>query len=431
MSGFVNRWLPMKQQVSVDLGNLLLSLSDAMDLAHPHLVRHQQRVAYVAMKLARTLEQGADQERRIFAGALLHDIGAFSIEEKLALCRAEREDTEPHCARGALLLSTVPCLRSAAPVVRHHHRPWSAWDRDLGDPDVLAAQVVLLADYAERLLDRETFVLHQHHHVWNEVQAASGSLIHPDVVGAFLACSRAEEFWLDLVSPRLYSLLLHEGPYERFHVGLDWITTVTGLFKDIIDFRSRFTATHSTGVAECARLLSSLFGLTATESRLMEIAGHLHDLGKLHVPDAILNKPSGLTNEEMAVMKSHTYHTYSVIQTIGGLTPVAEWAAFHHERLDGAGYPFRCRAEDLSTGARIMAVADIFTATAEDRPYRKGMSTPDIARALQSFAKRGLIDQRVTELLLDHFDDVRGRVLARQAAALDIFQSRFSSADAR
>jgi HD-GYP domain-containing protein (c-di-GMP phosphodiesterase class II) len=116
-----------------------------------------------------------------------------------------------------------------------------------------------------------------------------------------LACSAAEEFWLDLVSPRLYSLLLHEGPFARYHVDMELIASLTGLFKDITDFRSHLTAAHSTGVAECARLLAAYFGLTETETRLIEVAGHLHDPGKLHVPDEVLNKPGELTEEEMSI----------------------------------------------------------------------------------------------------------------------------------
>ena len=77
---------------------------------------------------------------------------------------------------------------------------------------------------------------------------------------------------------------------------------------------------------------------------------------------------------DLAVIKSHTYYIYDVLKTIGGLQNVVEWAAYHHEKLDGSGYPFRCKGDELSTGSRIMMVADIFTAIAEDRPYRKGMS---------------------------------------------------------
>jgi len=110
----------------------------------------------------------------------------------------------------------------------------------------------------------------------------------------------------------------------------------------------------------------------------MEVAGNLHDLGKMVIPNSILNKPDKLNKEETAIMRQHTYFTYTVLNSIGGISQIAEWAAFHHERLDGSGYPFHLGADKLGIGSRIMAVADVFTAISEDRPYRKGMSQQEL-----------------------------------------------------
>ena len=131
----------------------------------------------------------------------------------------------------------------------------------------------------------------------------------------------------------------------------------------------------------------------------MEVAGNLHDLGKLAIPNSILDKPGGLTKEEMSVMKSHTYYTYLVINSIGGLNQIAEWAAYHHERLDGSGYPFHCTATELSTGARILMVTDIFTALAEDRPYRKGKTLSEVLRIMEFMVK----DKHIDKDLFDFF----------------------------
>ena len=162
---------------------------------------------------------------------------------------------------------------------------------------------------------------------------------------------------------------------------------------------------------------------------LMEIAGNLHDIGKLAIPNAILNKPGKLTKEEFAVMKSHTYYTYSVIKTIGGLEQIAEWAAFHHERLDGSGYPFHCTADELSTGARILMVADIFTALAEDRPYRKGMSKEGIYQIIKQFSDRRLLDTRIVDLLFENYEEIFSYVNEKQVAAREFYERQFSFFD--
>jgi HD-GYP domain-containing protein (c-di-GMP phosphodiesterase class II) len=206
----------------------------------------------------------------------------------------------------------------------------------------------------------------------------------------------------------------------------DSITTIGELFRNIIDFRSRFTATHSSGVAECASTLARLFGFSDAEAELMQMAGNFHDIGKLAVPNAILDKPGKLTREEFAVMRQHTYYTFSVINTIGGLQRIAEWAAFHHEKLNGSGYPFHHTARTISTGARIMGVADIFTALSEDRPYRPGMQRGEIETIFAKEVDANALDKRVVDLLLQNYDVVLRAVREKQAVSREYYEKQFA-----
>ena len=132
----------------------------------------------------------------------------------------------------------------------------------------------------------------------------------------FRSIAAREDFWLDLVSPRLYSLLLHNGPCRGTELPISDLMPISEMFRNLIDFRSPFTATHSSGVAATASRIANFLGLTETEVELMEVAGNLHDLGKMVVPSSILNKPDELTADEFAVMRQHTYFTYSVLSTI-------------------------------------------------------------------------------------------------------------------
>ncbi len=375
--------------------------------------------------------RGISTERleRNFMAALLHDIGAFSIEEKIALLKYEVEDTEEHSIRGEVLFNSLPWLKDSSKIVRFHHREWQHWEEPIETPLVFDSQLLFFSDYLERQIRRDHYILHQNEDIINNLRSLSGSLFHPEIVDLFSEISNREEFWLDIVSPRLYSLLLHEGPFRRVEIDLTDIAQISELFRNIIDFRSRFTSTHSSGVAASAAMLTKLFGLTETETKLMEVAGNLHDLGKLAIPNSILEKPGKLTKKEMAIMKSHTYYTYSVINTIGGLQQIAEWAAYHHEKLDGSGYPFHCTAPELNTGARIMMVADIFTALAEDRPYRKGMSKQEIIRILKQFSDRDLLDTAVVNLVLDNFEELLSYMYKKQVIAREFYERQFSSID--
>ena len=416
----------MLKEISVNLGNFLLSLSDAVDLASPSIASHQLRTAFVAWQIGKVARLREETIEKIYIAALLHDVGALTPEEKILLHDFEEKNPETHCVRGESLFESTPLLRPAARIVRFHHRPWEKWKTSIDSPDVLESQVLFLADLLERLIKRGQYILHQVEMLTSKITSISGSKIHPDIVDMFMVISKREDFWLDLMSPRLYSLLLHFGPFRRVEIDLQGISSLAWLFRSIIDFRSRFTATHSTGVAESAAFLSRIFGLTETEVSLMEVAGHFHDLGKLAVPSSILNKPGKLTKEEFAVIKQHTYFTYTVLNTIGELDQITEWAAFHHEKLDGSGYPFHISADKMSTGSRIMAVADIFTALAEDRPYRKGMQRKEIERILTNEANKNFLDRRIVNLLLENYDELSVGAKEKQVISKEYYEKQFA-----
>lgn len=416
----------MRQTTTVNLGNLALSLSDAMDLPNPTLIQHQQRTAFVMWEMGKIIKLPNERLEVLFMTALLHDIGAFSLEEKISLRNSETVDVEPHCIRGKMLLSNIPWLKDASEIIRFHHREYQDWEQPIEEPLVFDSQLLALADYLERQVIRDKYILHQHEDIISKIKSLSGSFFHPQVVEVFLATSKREEFWLDLVSPRLYSLLLRRGPFRKVDVDTDDILLLSELFRNIIDFRSRFTATHSSGVATAAAMLAEKFGMTATEMELIKIAGNLHDIGKLAVPNSILEKPGKLTKEEMNVMKSHTYYSYWIIDTIGGLQQIAEWAAFHHERFDGSGYPFHCVESELNTGARIMMIADIFTALTEDRPYREAMSHKETIKVIKQLADCHLVDSAIANLLFDNFEEISSCVTEQQILAKKFYEKQFS-----
>ncbi len=407
----------MLYETSVNLGNVLLSFSDAIDLADESISAHQIRTAFIAWQMANGAELPQEAKQRIFTGAILHDVGALTPEDKKKLHSFDEVDVEIHCIRGAALYKSCPLLEESSEMVLQHHKPWREWTTTIDSENVLESQVLYIADYLERSIDRSRYILHQNEELVNGIVSMAGSEFHPDVVDLLVSVSNREDFWLDLVSTRLYSTLLHFGPFRKMDVEIDEIFSIAAFFRNLIDFKSPFTATHSTGVAECAYILSRIFGLTAYEVSLMKLAGYLHDLGKLAVPNSILDKPGRLTSKEFAVIKKHTYFTYMVLNSIGGLNHIPEWAAFHHEKLNGAGYPFHVGSDKLDIASRIMAVADIFTALSEDRPYRPGMPRDKTEEILKSLVKNGTLDKRIVDLLFENYGEVLGYVKEQQSIA--------------
>ena len=417
----------MQSKQSINLADVFLSLAYAMDLCSPELSSHQLRTAFISWEIAGAAGRSQESIERIFATAMLHDIGALSPEEKLSLHNNETFNTEPHCILGEILFNYVPLLHSSAKIVRHHHTRYVEMDGLADDDTVFESQVIHLADVLERSITKKKFILHQNEDLTAKIVSLSGKDIHPEVVQFFLETSGREEFWLDVMNQRLYSQLLAEGPFRLREVALQEIGSISELFRHVIDFRSNFTATHSTGVSTCAASLAELYGLSNAEVWEMEIAGNFHDLGKLAVPNCILEKPGKLTAEEYAVMRQHTYYTYAILNSVRGLEEIAEWGAYHHEKLDGSGYPFHLNMDQLKTGARIMMVADIFTALGEDRPYRKRLGKDTLTGIIKKQADEGKLDSRVTDVLFDNYDVVYTRTQEKQVQAFDYYKQKFAS----
>ncbi len=412
----------MLKELTINLSNFFLSVSDAIDLASPLISSHQQRTAYIAWQISRLAKLPEEQIKQIYVAGLFHDIGALTPEDKIRLQNFEEKNLKIHCIRSEKLFNSIQLLKPAAKIVRFHHTSWNECRCSIDEPHVLESQILFISDLIERLIDRNQYILHQVDTIVSKILSASGDEIHPDIADMFITISKREDFWLDLVSPRLYSLLLHAGPLSTIKINIRVISSLSSFFSKIIDFKSSFTATHSAGVAASASIFSKMFALTETECLLIEIAGYLHDLGKLNIPNSILEKPGRLTKEEFDIMKQHTYHTYMILSSIEGLEQITEWAAFHHEKLDGSGYPFHVSAEKLSTGARIMAVADIFTALTEDRPYRKGMQKAEVIKILSNQPSKGLLDKRIVNLLLENYDEILRHMKERQAVSREYYE---------
>lgn len=429
----IAQWMvTMWHHINVNLADLLFSVSETMDLSDPSLVDHQLRTAYVTCELARAANLNHQQTELLFAAALLHDIGALSPEEKIGIHIAEDLRPEAHCHRGGNLFREAFWLAPSAPVIDWHHTPYhvhTSEGRSIGDSAVLCAQMLMLGDVLERSIDRDEFILHQVDTVCARLRKLSGAVLHPDVVQLFEQVSRREDFWLELVAKDLSRRLRARSLLRSIDLDYPAARAMSGVLKDITDFRSRFTASHSAGVACCARQIAERLSFSGKDLQQIELAGFLHDLGKLVVPNAILCKPGALTAWEYAVVRQHPYYTYRILSQVRGFEQIAEWAAFHHERLDGSGYPGGMDHQTLSLGAKVVAVADVAAAVAERRPYREPGGERAVLSALNQMGTQGLLDSTVIEALADNYVSIMGTMQAAQDADEQRYQSRYAQFD--
>jgi putative nucleotidyltransferase with HDIG domain len=392
--------------VTIDLRQVVYALADTLDLVGVDETAHGKRVGYMAFKCAEALGRNKKERERLFHIGMLHDCGVSSTVEHQHLVEEMLwEGADVHADIGALLLDSFSHFRDFAPVVREHHTPWSQLDNVQGVPPEVAddANLIFLVDRVDALsaVHYGKDLLHQTGNIRDQIDSRRGTLFKPELVDLFLDVSDSEAFWMMLEPPHLQRFLFD---MERFtpplSVAFSELKQLAKIFATIVDAKSRFTFEHSMGVSRLARYLAEQDGFDPEHCDRIEVAGLLHDLGKLRVPDEVLDKPGPLNVDDLFLMRRHSFETYQVLREIEGMEDIALWAAYHHEAPNGHGYPFRRSGEELSREARIIAVADVFQALAQDRPYRKAMSLPQIVELMQQMASNSQLDQDLVDKVI-------------------------------
>ena len=178
-----------------------------------------------------------------------------------------------------------------------------------------------------------------------------------------------------------------------------FIRELIQVFTKSIDVKDEYTNGHSFRVAEYTRMIAEKAGFSKDVVENFYNIGLMHDIGKITVPDEILNKPGRLTDEEFEIMKQHASNGYEILKEVEIMPELALGAGFHHEKMDGTGYPSRKKADEIPTVAQIIAVADTFDAMHSTRPYRKKMKMEDIVAELKRVAGTQLNEKYVQVLL--------------------------------
>jgi putative nucleotidyltransferase with HDIG domain len=396
--------------MSINLNHAVSALSDALDLVGIDDVRHGKRVGYMAFRCGEAM--GLDQAacERLFRIGMLHDCGVSSTRVHRHLTtEMQWKDAHVHAEAGAVLLGGFPPLADLAEAVRYHHTPWQELNgMDRLDASIrIDANLIFLTDRTDVLCTPYAGVnlLENATAIRSTLQGLAGSLFSPDLLEAFTAASRSEAFWMTLEPSHLDRFLADMSrSASQEYVPFDQVRPLARLFSLIVDAKSPYTYRHSIGVAQLARYLAERLGLDAGSADKIEVAGLLHDLGKLRVPDEVLDKAGALDARDLKIMHRHSFESYQVLRGIEGFEDIALWAAYHHETLDGEGYPFQRRGAELPVEARIVTVADVFQALAQDRPYRPALGLDRIKEILGDLAQRGRLDSDIVALVVSDAD---------------------------
>ena len=175
-----------------------------------------------------------------------------------------------------------------------------------------------------------------------------------------------------------------------------------------LDARDAYTASHSDRVADMVLVLAAALGLDEDETTRIHMAAHLHDIGKIAVPDSVLRKAGPLTRPEWEEMRRHPVTGYEILRKIDDFKEIAILVRHHHERWDGRGYPDGLSGHDIPPGSRVIAVADSIDAMMSSRSYRPAMTSAACRREIEK--NSGIMyDPRVAAAALEHWDELVSR----------------------
>jgi HD-GYP domain-containing protein (c-di-GMP phosphodiesterase class II) len=218
-----------------------------------------------------------------------------------------------------------------------------------------------------------------------EAQQRRGSWFDPQLVDVLLKLGPDDDLWANLRSPDVAEHVFAEEPAKfSLTVDDDYLDEIAAAFGEVVDSKSPYTAGHSTRVALYTDQIAAELGVSSERRRWLHRGALLHDVGKLGVSNAILDKPGKLTAEEWDAVRKHATYTEEILSRIPQFLELSRISAAHHERLDGKGYPRGLQADQIALETRIITTADIFDAITAARPYRDAVPVP---RTLQIMAE--------------------------------------------
>lgn len=387
----------------INLCDLLKSISTAMDFVSPSLNSHHIKVANISYFIGKDLNLKSTDLKKLLIASLLHDIGGFSERERLDTLNFHISEWNRHDEIGGKILQDSKIFFEVSSIITYHHTDYKdRKNKKLSDLDFLLSQIINISDRFE-VLSKKLNV----DDVINFIRKYSGKKFSPDVVSSLKRVIKKDIFKFE---QKYLGIRFFEEELSQYSEKLDQsdLLGLFSLFSKIIDFKSPFTCAHSSGISDIAENLGKEMQLNRDDIYALKCAGLVHDIGKIGIPSELINKNGKLTANQYKKMKTHIYYSCQILKTVKSFNKIYDYAVHHHERLDGSGYPFSYTKEDLSLGAKIMAVSDVYMALREDRPYRNGLERKEVYKIMEKLVKTNRLSGDIISLLFRNsiFDDI-------------------------
>lgn len=377
----------MKIEPTKTVHELINIITYITDIEENKKIYHSWRVAVLCARFAPPVATPKKLKTVFYAG-LLHDIGGVGFPYHIIHYlkrddKASRDILLSHPIIGAQLVASLPQMSDAAKLILDHHE----WINGRGYPRAKSgksipqgAQIIRIADSVDLLLQGGRVK------TLGDLKKRMSARVDQEYSQALFSKAMRildkKRFFQKL---RLRSFVPQLFRDARSKVGpihipqrIDAIGTTLEVVSQIIDMKHPYSSGHSLRVSRYAMAIALAMNLSHDHITLIKWAGLIHDIGKLNVSRRILGKRAKLTPYEYGKVKEHAHFTESILSMVPTLKEIIPVASGHHEYFDGSGYPLGLKGEEITLGARILAICDAFDAMTSNRPYRNPL-TPEVA----------------------------------------------------
>lgn len=384
-----------------------MALSRALDYVEKELVgvqtNHGKRVAYLCALLGRYAGLGNRERLDVATCAVLHDnaLSEYLQIEFLStgelIMDIEESKVGIHCTLGERNVQGFPFWGDMKNVILYHHEhadgtgPFSKKEGEIS----FFSSLIHIADQLDARFSLKVMNEEKWCKVVDFVRDKTGSFFGVRESQLFLQNVKRQDLE-KITDGSLESALKEVLEFEQFEYTPEQIMHFSGIFARIVDYKSTFTSMHSMGIAHKAYHMGAHYELSEELRAELFLAGALHDIGKLAVDVDILEKPGKLSSGEFEDIKQHAMISYEILSSIHGMEDICRWAALHHEKLNGKGYPFGYNGDQLGRFERLMGCLDIYQALREHRPYKKGKTHEETMEIMGNMVENGFIDGEIT-----------------------------------
>jgi len=385
------------------MDELIQSIAVALEVVESRLLgastNHGKRIAVLCSLMGKELGMDNEGIKAVTTCALFHDnaLTEYILSEHTN-SDAQEINFRLHCEYGQRNIETLPFKSDVKGLVLYHHERADGnglFGKREGEFPV-GAELIAIADMVDVISHLQRMPLENLPLLQKEIEAQRGKCYTKTAADTMLAILNADTLSAirdENINKTAAQLL----PAWEVEAQDEAIMRLADLSAKIIDYASVFTRKHSVQIANRIWLMGTYYNFDPTMHAKAYLAAAMHDLGKLYTPTEILEKPGKLDDNEFNIIKSHVKGTYDLLSVITGFEDICGWASSHHEKLDGSGYCFGKKAEELDFISRLLACTDIYQAVSEERPYHPARSHADTMQVLFGMAQKGFIDDKIVK----------------------------------